>query len=684
MPNRLATETSPYLLQHADNPVDWQPWGAEALDQARRQDRPILLSIGYSACHWCHVMAHESFEDEPTAALMNREFINIKVDREERPDLDQIYQSAHQLLTGRAGGWPLTMFLAPDGMPFFGGTYFPNHARHGLPGFTDLLAQIAAAYRTQREAITQQNGALGNALARAAAVGGAAAQTGALSAAPLQRLCDQLAAAYDETHGGFGDAPKFPHPTDLAFLLYRYRSAAEQASRDMALTTLRRMAEGGLYDQLGGGFCRYSTDARWQIPHFEKMLYDNGALLGLYAQAWQIDGDPLYRRIVDETAAWAMREMQSPAGGYYAALDADSEGEEGRYYVWDRDEPARLLDSGQLRVAQRVYGLDGTPNFEGRAWHLCIRRPLAQVANELGWPLAQAEALLAQARARLFEARAGRVRPGLDDKLLTGWNALMIAGMARAARVFGRDEWLASARRALAFVREHLWRDGRLLAVGAGGAGRLNAYLDDHAFLIEALIELMQGRFEADDLSFARELADALLDSFEDRAEGGYFFTRDDHEALIQRPKPLHDNAMASGNGVAALALLRLGHLTGEARYLEAGERVVRWAWPVLETRPEGCASLVRALAELLSPPTVVVVRGGAVELAEWQAALRVSQVPDTLCLFIADGVANLPPVLDKPRRDRVNAWVCRGVNCLSPLDSIAALEQTLHELPPR
>jgi uncharacterized protein YyaL (SSP411 family) len=676
MPNRLATETSPYLLQHANNPVDWQPWSAEALEQARREDRPILLSIGYSACHWCHVMAHESFEDEPTAALMNQAFVNIKVDREERPDLDQIYQSAHQLLTGRPGGWPLTMFLSPDGMPFFGGTYFPNQARHGLPAFADLLVQIATAYRTQRDAITQQNGALGNALAKAAAVGGAASQ--ALSAAPLQRLRDQLAAAYDETYGGFGDAPKFPHATDLTFLLYHYGMAADHVSRDMALTTLQRMAEGGLYDQLGGGFCRYSTDTRWQIPHFEKMLYDNGALLGLYAQAWQVDPEPLYQRIVDETATWVMREMQSPVGGYYAALDADSEGEEGRYYVWDQDEPARLLEGDVLRVAQRVYGLDGAPNFEGHAWHLCVRRPLAQVANELGWPLAQAEACLEQARSRLFGARAGRVRPGLDDKLLTSWNALMISGMARAARVFGRDEWLDSARRALAFVREQLWRDGRLLAVSAGGEGRLNAYLDDHAYLIEALIELMQGRFEVDDLSFARELADALLESYEERAEGGFFFTRHDHETLIQRPKPLHDNAMASGNGVAALALLRLGHLTGDMRYVEAGERVVRWAWPVLLARPEGCASLVRALAEVLSPPAVVVVRGALEALGAWQTALRAGHRPDTLCLFIAEGVTGLPAALDKPLRDRVNAWVCRGVNCLSPLDSIEALERAL------
>lgn len=679
MPNRLATETSPYLLQHADNPVDWQPWSADALAQARHQDRPILLSIGYSACHWCHVMAHESFEDENTAALMNSEFINIKVDREERPDLDQIYQSAHQLLTGRAGGWPLTMFLSPDGMPFFGGTYFPPQPRHGLPAFPDLLAQIAAAYHSQGAAIAQQNGALAAALTRAAALDVDAAATADVpNDAPLGVLSDQLAAAYDPTFGGFGAAPKFPHPTDLSFLCHRHHATGEAGARDMVLTTLARMAEGGIYDQLGGGFCRYSTDARWQIPHFEKMLYDNGALLGLYAQAWQLEPDPLFARVVAETAAWAMREMQSPEGGYYAALDADSEGEEGRYYVWERDEVARLLSAGELGVAQRVYGLDGAPNFEGHAWHLSVQRPLARVADELGMPIEQAQTLLGQARKRLFEARALRVRPGLDDKRLTGWNALMIGGMARAARVFGRDEWLASARRALAFVRAQLWRDGRLLAVSAGGAGRLNAYLDDHAFLIEALIELLQGRFESEDLAFARVLADALLEHFEDRDQGGLFFTRHDHEALIQRPKPLHDNATASGNGVAALALLRLGHLTGDMRYIEAGERVVRWAWPLLERHPDGCASLALALTEMLAPPALVVVRGEASALVEWQGMLASRHMPGTLCVFVADGVAGLPAVLDKPSRECVNAWVCRGVNCLSPLDSVAELERAL------
>lgn len=680
MPNRLATETSPYLLQHADNPVDWQQWGAAAFEQARRQERPILLSIGYSACHWCHVMAHESFEDESTAALMNSEFVNIKVDREERPDLDQIYQSAHQLLTGRPGGWPLTMFLSPDGMPFFGGTYFPPQPRHGLPAFTELLAQIAAAYHTQGAAIAQQNGALAAALERAAAVDGAG-QVEALSSAPLTILSEQLAAAYDATFGGFGAAPKFPHPTDLSFLCDRHHATGEACARDMLLTTLTHMAEGGIYDQLGGGFYRYSTDARWQIPHFEKMLYDNGALLGLYAQAWQLDPDPLFARVVEETAAWAMREMQSPEGGYFAALDADSEGEEGRYYVWDKDEPACLLRADELRVARRVYGLDGAPNFEGRAWHLCIKQPLAQVADDLGLPLAQVQGLLGQARARLFDARARRVRPGLDNKRLTGWNALMIGGMARAARIFGRAEWLASARRALAFVRAHLWRDGRLLAVSAGGEGRLNAYLDDHAFLIQALIELLQGGFEAEDLAFACALADALLEHFEDRTGGGFFFTRHDHEALIQRPKPLHDNATASGNGVAARALLRLGYITGDTRYVEAGERVVRWAWPVLQSRPEGCASLAQALTEVLAPPTVVVVRGASAALDEWRTALAPRHMPDTLCLFIADGVTGLPAVLDKPPRERVNAWVCHGVNCLSPLGSIADLERTLQDL---
>ena len=421
MPNRLAGETSPYLQQHAANPVDWHPWGEAALERARAEDKPILLSIGYSACHWCHVMAHESFEDPAVAAVMNRLFVNVKVDREERPDLDQIYQSAHQMLAQRTGGWPLTMFLSPDGTPFFGGTYFPKEPRYGMPAFPELCERVAALWREKRAEIAAQDaevrGALGRTLPTAA--GGAVT----LSADAIEAMLANLRANFDAQHGGFGSAPKFPHPSDLELCLRR-------GERDIAVTTLTRMCEGGIYDHLGGGFCRYSVDAQWTIPHFEKMLYDNGPLLGLLADAWGLTREPLFERCAAETAGWMMREMQSPEGGYYSSLDADSEGEEGKFYVWDKEEVQRLLSPPEYAATATHFGLDQPPNFENKLWHLRIAGPGAA------------------AKEKLFAAREKRVRPGRDEKVLVSWNALAIRGMAHAGRVFGREEWLASARRA--------------------------------------------------------------------------------------------------------------------------------------------------------------------------------------------------------------------------------------------
>ena len=662
MPNRLQHQTSPYLLQHADNPVDWWPWGQEALDEARRQDKPILLSIGYSACHWCHVMAHESFEDEAIAARMNQLFINIKVDREERPDLDQIYQSAHQLLARRNGGWPLTVFLTPDGTPFFSGTYFPKTPRYQLPGFSDLLEHIAGAFHDQRAAIDEQNASLRAALASTGATG--RTHRSDFTPAPLAALRDALASTFDADYGGFGDAPKFPHPADLDFLL---RNDNAQA-RSMALTTLRRMAEGGIFDQLGGGFARYSVDRRWSIPHFEKMLYDNGPLLALYADAWVLTGDPLFARVAEQTVEWVLREMRLPEGGFASSLDADSEHEEGRFYVWDKAEVRRLLDLREFHVLSRHYGLARPPNFEGHRWHFHIAEPLADVAANLGMDEAEAAGLLASARARLIASRNARVRPGRDDKLLVSWNALMIHGLIRAARVFDRPDWLAAGTVAIDFIRDTLWRDGRLLATYKDGRAHLDAYLDDHAYLIAALIESLQARFRPVDLEFAEDLADALLDDFEDRAGGGFYFTRHDHEALIHRPKSGHDGAMPSGNGIAAQALGRLAQLTGETRYLAAAERTLQAYYPALNASPTGFASLVGALAEQLMPPSVVVLRGPAVDLPEWQRMFDAAYRPGVLALALPVGLRGLPPTLDKAAGDAVNAWLCSGVNCLPPV----------------
>ena len=653
--NRLAAETSPYLLQHADNPVHWQPWDETSLAQAREENRPILLSIGYSACHWCHVMAHESFENADVAAVMNRLFVNIKVDREERPDLDQIYQTAHQMLTQRTGGWPLTLFLAPDGTPFFGGTYFPREPRYNLPGFADLCERVAEAFENRRSDIDTQNAELRRALANTVPASGTASE---FDPQPLMAAEQSLARAFDPVHGGFGGAPKFPHPTDLAFLLRR----TNEASRQMALTTLTRMSEGGIYDQIGGGFSRYSVDERWEIPHFEKMLYDNGPLLGLLADAWAQTGDPLYDRVADETAAWVLREMQAPDGGYYSSLDADSEGEEGKYYVWDRDEVKALLTPQESALAIRRWGFTGPPNFEGRHWH-------AKVAGSLS---AEEAPLLASARQKLFAAREQRIRPGRDDKVLTSWNALMIEGMAHAARVFERDDWLASARRAMDFTRRTMWQGGRLLATAKDGRAHLDAYLDDHAFLLSALLELMQADFRREDLTFAVELADTLLARFEDREAGGFFFTAHDHEALIHRPKTGHDNATPAGNGVAACALQRLGHLLGETRYLVAAERTLQLFWPQISHSPAGFGSLLLVLEEALTPPEIVILRGPAGHISKWQRALGAA--PHRLVLALPNGIAGLPETLAKPESDCVNAWVCRGVTCSAPTANLDEL----------
>jgi len=676
MTNRLATQTSPYLQQHAGNPVDWYPWGEEALELARRHDKPILLSIGYSACHWCHVMAHESFEDPEVAAEMNRRFVNIKVDREERPDLDQIYQTAHAMLTQRSGGWPLTMFLMPDGTPFFGGTYFPKHARHGITGFLDLLPRVAEAYRENRAEIAQQNAALLEALSRTLP---ASAGEREPKRAPLDAAVREFAQVFDDVHGGIGRAPKFPHPFELAFCLRRHALDGGELALSIARLTLVKMAEGGLYDQIGGGFCRYSVDAYWSIPHFEKMLYDNAALLSLYSDAWLVTGQRLFEHTARGTAHWVMREMQSPAGGYYSSLDADSEHEEGRYYVWTPDEVKQLLTPEEYAVAEPHYGLDGAPNFEDRHWHLRVMKPLAFIAQRLDVPLAECEGRLAAARVKLLAARERRVRPGRDDKVLTSWNALMVRSMARAARVFGEDAWLASARRAATFLRSTLWRGGRLAATHKDGVTHLNAYLDDYAFLLDAALELMQSDFRGEDLQWAQQLAEVLLAQFEDRAAGGFFFVSHDHEKLIHRAKPGHDNATPSGNGVAAFALQRLGHLIGEPRYLEAAERALQLFYDALERQPSACVSLATALDEYLSPPQTVVLRGEAGALAEWQRALAKRYRPDTLVIAISADRAGLPPVLDKAApAGGVNAWTCRGVTCLPPISELADLERTL------
>ena len=676
MSNALAHETSPYLQQHAQNPVDWHAWGEEALAKARSADKPILLSIGYSACHWCHVMAHESFEDAQTAAVMNRLFVNIKVDREERPDLDQIYQTAHQMLTQRSGGWPLTLFLAPDGTPFFSGTYFPKVARYGLPGFAELLERVASIWRERRAEVNAQGEQVRVAFSRMQQRSSSPASAHAcdFDAQPIGEALANLRENFDADLGGWGQAPKFPHPTDIELCLRRYAHDGDGQALGMADLTLERMALGGLYDQLGGGFCRYSTDAAWAIPHFEKMLYDNGPLLFLLANAHAATGKPLFERVAGETAAWVMREMQSPEGGYYSSLDADSEGVEGKFYVWDQDELQGLLSQEEYEAFARHYGLDAPPNFEDKHWNLVVAREA-----EEGVPLPPA---LASARAKAFAAREKRVRPGRDEKILVSWNAQMVRGLARAGRVFGRREWIDSSRRAIDFIRATMWKDGRLFATYKDGRAHLNAYLDDYAFLIDALVEFLQSRFDAGLLEFAQEVADAMLEQFEDHDAGGFFFTGRDHEQLIHRPKPGHDNATPSGNGVAAFALQRLAALTGEDRYRTAAERALESFYATMREYPAGCGALMVALEEAIAPPTTVILRGEPAAVAAWSGSLAKENWPATMVLAIPTAAANLPPVLDKPAdpdadKNAVNAWVCQGVTCLLPISDLETLRNT-------
>ena len=653
--NRLADAASPYLLQHAANPVDWWPWCDEALALARREDRPILLSIGYSACHWCHVMAHESFEDPEIAALMNRLFVNIKVDREERPDLDRVYQTAHQMLTGRPGGWPLTVFLDHrDLMPIFAGTYFPPEPRHGTIAFPDLLQRVAGAWAAQKDEIEAQSHALQEALAGLDRPG---PMPHDLHEAPLTQAEAQLAAAYDRRHGGFGEAPKFPHPSNLEFLLGRDGAVA----RDMAVHSLKAMLLGGLYDQLGGGFFRYSVDRRWEIPHFEKMLYDNGPLVGLLAGAARIVGDPAFARGARQTAAWIRGEMQAPEGGLYATLDADSEGGEGAFYLWTPGEVREILGEAADPDLLSAWGLDRPANFEGR-WHLSLDPERLDPER------------LEAARRRLWQARETRPRPHRDEKILTAWNALAITGLARSARLLGDSEAQSTAEAALEFLHTHLWRDGRLHASWTHGHLGGPGFLDDHVYLIQALLEMLQLRWRTADLLWARQLTDELLARFADPA-GGFFLTADDQERLIHRPKPLSDDSTPSGNGVAAQVLLQLGHLLAEPGLIEAAEATLKAAWSAIEAAPHAHASLLLALQDWLEPRERVIVRAPGADLGSWRQALDAAVTKGRSVFLIPAETADLPPGLrDYAPVDGGIAYCCRGTRCLPPVRSLAEL----------
>jgi uncharacterized protein len=662
--NHLADETSPYLRQHRDNPVDWYPWGEEAFARARGEDRPILLSVGYSACHWCHVMAHESFEDDEVAAAMNDGFVCVKVDREERPDVDAVYMEAVQAMTGQ-GGWPMTVFLTPDGRPFHGGTYYPKRSGLGRPGFLDLLAAVRAAWRDRREELLGAADHLSEALRARSFLPGTGPAGGGAGPGPelVAAGVESLRRSFDAEWGGFGRAPKFPSPANLELLLRAFARHGDRAALDMVVTTLDAMASGGIYDHLGGGFSRYSVDTFWMVPHFEKMLYDQAGLARSFLHAWQVTGEVRFRQVVEETVGYVLRDLRSPEGGLYSAEDADSEGEEGRFYVWSADDVAEV--GGPDAVSW--YGVTRGGNFEGaNILHRPVRGDLVRP------PLVEA------ARARLFAARERRVRPGLDDKVLTEWNAMFVSTLAEAAAVLRRPDWLAAAVRTAELLTAELRReDGRWLRSWQrpsddhpGGARHL-AYAVDYAWLVDAFTRLAEATGQARWLAEAVAAADALVHLFADDEEGGFFTTGRDAEQLLVRQKDLFDGATPSANAVAASALLRLSALTGRRDLAERAEAVIGLVAPVAASHPGAFVHLLGALDMALDGITEVVVVGDRPDLVE---PLWGPYRPDAV---VAWGEPYDSPLWDG-RRDGL-AYVCRDHACRAPVstpgDLLAQLE---------
>jgi uncharacterized protein YyaL (SSP411 family) len=676
MENRLAHEASPYLQQHAENPVDWYPWGDEAFSLAQQADKPILLSVGYAACHWCHVMAHESFEDPDIAAVMNEHFVNVKVDREERPDVDSIYMGAVVALTGQ-GGWPMTVMLTPDGAPFFGGTYFPPTPRYGMPSFKQVLESVANAWKTRRSEITDSAGQITGQLNRMALVG---AEAVALAGELLEQAKSNIQRQFDTTWGGFGQAPKFPQAMTIEFLLRYYLRNEDAAVLLMAERTLEAMAWGGMYDQLGGGFARYSTDNEWLVPHFEKMLYDNALLSSAYLHAWRVTGRPLYRRVVEETLDWAMLEMRHEAGGFYSSLDADSEGIEGKFYVWDA---AEIVDALGVNASlfMRYYGVTPGGNWEGSNI-LHVDSDIGKLATEFGLSKEQVRAKIGQGRSELYARRAQRTWPGLDTKVLTAWNGLMMAAFAEAGRDLGRADYLEVAQANAAFLQRHLRRtDGRLLRSWKEGyGGRFNAYLEDHAYLAQGLLALYQSTFDARWYEWAYELAEMIMAHFGDDENGGFYDTSTDHEALIVRPKDVQDNATPSGGAAAVNALLQISLLSGDRKYWEAAVTAVSALGELPATYPTGFAHWLCATDLILSdaPEVAIVGKPDSPDTQRMLEAVFKRYRPNMAVAAGVDG-ERIPLLRDRPQIDgKTTAYVCRQFVCKRPVTEPSELDELI------
>jgi len=679
-PNRLAHEASPYLRQHANNPVDWYPWGEEALARARAEDKPILLSIGYSACHWCHVMAHESFENPSIARRMNAHFVNIKVDREERPDLDQLYQSVLHLM-GLAGGWPLTLFLMPDLRPFYGGTYFPATPRYGMPAFPRLLETLVDAWEHRRGEVEESAAGLAHALGRLAPE--APSTHPELEAEDLVSSARGVLSRVDPRSGGFHGAPKFPHPMDFAALLRAWRRSGERKLLEAVLTTLEKMAAGGIHDQLGGGFHRYSVDAHWQVPHFEKMLYDNAQLLHLYSEAYQVSPLPLWRTVAEGIAAWLEREMRDPGGAFYASLDADSEGEEGRFYVWRPEELDAVLSPSLVSLAKRHYGVDALGNFEGGATVLHVASDAVRLAQEQDRDEDDVRAELEEVRAQLLAARSERIRPGRDDKILAGWNGLAIRGLAFAGRVFRRPDWGALAIAAADHVLAALWKDGRLARSHPKGHRRVEGLLEDYGDLASGLVALYQATFEERYLEAAAEIATEARARFWDQEREAYLAAPRDTGDLVQPVYTYEDNAWPSGASTLTEAQIALAALTGENAFLEQAERYLQRMRPLMVSEPWAFGHLWLAADAWLEGAAEVVIAG-----EPWAASELLQILSDTYAPSVAVSLkepgARVHPLLVKSHEGREpieghpTAYLCRRFACERPVTEASLLRAKL------
>ncbi|MEP7212705.1 MAG: thioredoxin domain-containing protein [Acidobacteriota bacterium] len=672
--NRLIDETSPYLQQHAHNPVDWYPWGDEAFAKATAEDKPVLVSIGYSACHWCHVMEHESFEDEATAKMMNDYFVNIKVDMEERPDVDQIYMSFVQLTTGR-GGWPMNVFLTPDKLPFFGGTYFPPAARYGMPSFQNVLLSIAEAYRERRDELLHSANDIVGEMRR---ISIAEAGTAGLTTDQLDAAFTNLARNFDAVNGGFGGAPKFPPAMTLEFLLRYHKRTGDENALNIVTQTAKKMAEGGIYDQLGGGFHRYSVDAVWLVPHFEKMLYDNAQLIRIYLHLWQITKDESFKRVAVETLEYVKREMLGPLGGFYSTQDADSEGVEGKFFVWTPDEIEAILGEDDSRLFSFVYDVSEEGNFEEKNI-LNISYTTEAAANALKMSTVDLERSLSDSRQKLFAEREKRIKPFRDEKVLTAWNGLMLAAFAEAGAVVQSDDYIDIAKRNADFLLENLQADGRLLRTWKDGRAKLNGYIEDYANFADGLTELYQVTGDGKYLVEARRLANAMITEFWDEESGGFFFTSGDHEELLVRNKDFFDNATPSGNSVAADVLLKLSHLTGEEKYERFASTVLRIAAPQIKRHPQGFGRALSAVEFQLSRVLEVALVGD--DLADLKRAVWSEYIPNKVVAIGGPDAADIPLLEGRTAIDgKAAAYVCENFVCSRPVTSADELRDQLSD----